>query len=159
MAKVNKKTDKKTDKKAGSEKTSQIVILVIVLLLLVAVSVVTVLIATKKVDILASAAPPIKYVGEAERACGIRVKKDQGDMVSTMSVDDHSSFFDEASGEFKLFYELDVFNGSKQAGVKKFYVNCVVSSARGVIDRIEYLEEFEYKEKVIRREKGNAFGL
>jgi hypothetical protein len=134
--------------------------LLAVLLFLVAVSAMTILIATGTVDIMAPDAPPIEYIGDAEKACDRRVKTDRGSSLSALSVDDHSSFYDESSGEFKLFYEMQLFNDSnKQSGVTTFYVNCVVSSARGVIAKMKYLEDLEVTQKAIRREHGNAFGF
>ena len=80
--------------------------------------------------------------------------------MSSLSVDDRSSLFDKGEGKFKLYYQLDLYReGSRGAGVSTFYVNCFVSAARGNIQRIEYLEQLDFKPKAVRREKGNAFGF
>ncbi len=150
----------KVKSKKKNPMASQIFALIGVLIFLVIVSVVTMLIATGTVEVSTPQGPPISYVSDAEAVCGKRVRQDQGAALSSMAVDDHSSYFDEKNNRFKLFYEVEVFNGSdKQSGVKRLFVNCVVASSNSAISRMEYLEEGEFKPKAIRREHGNAFGF
>ena len=138
----------------------QIIGLVVVLALLVAISTLATLMVAGKIEILPEAAEPIGYIGDAENICHHQVMQDHGDMLAAISIDDRSSHYDQASGKYKLFYQLDVYrDANKQSGVNVFYVNCMVSSSRGVIARMEYLEQVDFKPKAIRREKGNAFGF
>lgn len=149
----------KSKDKKSNKVLSQLIGLVVVLVVLVAASTVTTLVATGTIEVAPEKGTPISYIGDAEQVCNQRVKQDQGSTLSSMSVDDHSSHFDEASGQYKLYYQLDLYrDAGKQSGVKLFYVNCTVSS-RGIISRIEYLEHLDFKPKAIRREKGNAFGF
>lgn len=140
--------------------TFQILGLLVLLFLLISVSTVATLVLTGTVEVSSRNAQPIAYIVDAEKVCVRRIKGDHGDNVSAVSVDDRSSFFDKGAGKYKLHYQLELFrDGVKQSGVSVFFVNCAVLASNGVISRIEYLEQLDFKPKAIRREKGNAFGF
>lgn len=132
----------------------------VLLLLLISVSTVATLVLTGTVEVSTNKGSAVTYIVDAEKLCERRMKADYGNEISTLAVDDRSSFFDEPGGRYKLHYQLELFrNGAKQSGVNLFYVNCEVTASSGDIRRIEYLEQLEFKPKAVRRETGNAFGF
>lgn len=146
-------------KKKQADSTFQLMALLLILLALIALSTVGTLVAVGVIDF-SEEAQPVGSITEAEGICNSRVKGDYGDSLNAMTVDDFSSRYDQQSGTYKMFYQLDVYRGSgKKSGVDVFYVNCFVSASDGDIDRIDYLEQKDFKPKAIRRTHGNAFGF
>ncbi len=140
--------------------TKQVVGLVVILVILICISVIATLIATNKIEVTGEKSKPVEYIADAENLCGQRMNEDRGDTLNMAAVDDRSSFYDKKSGDFKLFYEVEIYrDAGKQSGVNTYYVNCFVSSSSGNISRIEYLEQKDFKPKAIRRTHGNAFGF
>jgi hypothetical protein len=148
-------------KKNNNKKiTYQILGMVALLFLLISISTVATLVLTGSVDVGLSEAEPVAYIVDAEKICVRRIKSDYSQRMSSVTVDDRSSFLDKDAGKYKLHYQLELFRDiAKKSGVNTFFVNCVVSAANGDITRIEYLEQLDFKPKAIRREKGNAFGF
>jgi hypothetical protein len=146
--------------KKNNKVTYQILGMMALLLVLISISTVTTLVLTGSVQVGSGDATPIAYIVDAEKVCVRRIKSDYSQRVSTVDVDDRSSFLDKDAGKYKLHYQLELFRDiAKKSGVNTFFVNCVVSAANGKITRIEYLEQLDFKPKAVRREKGNAFGF
>jgi hypothetical protein len=152
MPKVTVKNDNKI--------AYQIIGLIVVLMVLIAISTLATLAVTGKVELAIKTGAPISHINEAESACSNRIKQDHLGNINSIALDDRSSRYDQASGQFKLFYHVEIYrNGNKQSGVSHFYTNCFVSSDDGMVWRIEYLEELDFKAKPIKREQGNPFGF
>ena len=146
------------DKKRDST-LLQIIGLLLLLVTLVIMSTVGTLIA---LGIIKTGDQPVSVnsITDAENVCDQRVRRDYQQQLNFMTVDDRSSRYDSASGRYKMFYELGVYQGNDhQSGVQTFYVSCYVSAKQGVVSRIDYLEQTEEKIKAIRRSHGNEFGL
>ncbi len=138
----------------------QIVGLIVLLIVLISVSTVATLTLTGTVEIGSAKGKEIAEIIDAEQICERRMRGDHGSAISNVSVDNRSSRFDQSSGQFKLYYKLDLYrNGQRGSGVSLFYVNCFVRASHGDIARIEYLEQLDFKPKAVRREKGNPFGF
>ncbi len=149
---------KKSEKKSSVFK--QLLGLVVVLLILVALSTMATLVATGVVEIEEEQGQPVNHMTDAEVICDARVENDHGSNLSVATVDDRSSHYDPASGLYKMFYQVELYRDvSRQTGVKRFFVNCFVSSSRGLVSRVEYLEQQDFKAKPIRRATGNIFGF
>lgn len=149
----------KKTKKTGNV-FKQLLGLALVLTVLVALSTMATLVVTGVVEIEEEKGQPVNDIADAEGVCNARVEKDYGDSVSVSMVDDRSSHYDHSSGQYKMFYQVDLYRDvSRQTGVKTFFVNCFVSSSRGVVSRVEYLEQADFKAKPLRRETGNIFGF
>ncbi|ODS23473.1 hypothetical protein AB835_08545 [Candidatus Endobugula sertula] len=147
------------NKKSKESIALQIVGLVLLLVFLVALSTVGTLI-TLGVIKTRGDAKVIGSMAGAEHICDQKVRADYGHSLSVATVDDRSSRYDNKSGQYKMFYELTIYQGNnKHSGVKTFYVNCYVSAKRGSISHIDYLEQKDFQPKAIRRRHGNAFGL
>lgn len=146
-------------KKQKDSTTGQMVGLFLVLLLLVALSTVGTLVAVGVIDF-SEETHPVGSITDAESICNGRVKSDYGESLNAITVDEFSSRYDQQTGVYKMFYELNVYRGKgKTSGVNTFYVNCFVSANNGGIKRIDYLEQKDFKPKAIRRSHGNAFGF
>ncbi len=150
----------KVKSKSSNPIKSQLIYLFVVLIVLIAISTIATLMATGTIEVSAPPADPVENITDAESMCNQRVKNDHGAMLNAFAVDDLSSRYDAASGRFKMFYEVELYrDDSRQTGTQRFYVNCFVASAEGVIARVEYLEQKDFKGKPVRRQHGNIFGF
>ena len=142
------------------QETSQLVGVLIVLVILIAMAIFGVLVAVGVVRIIPPDAEPVGSMAAAESLCDQRIRQDYGDTLSSVSVDGHSSRYDQMTGHYKMFYKMDVFRGNnQQSGVQDFYINCFVSAERGIVERIEYLDNKKALPKTIRRRSGNEIGF
>lgn len=140
--------------------STQLIWLVLVFVVLVSISALSTLVVTGNIELVPEKGEPVGYIGDAENICDKTIREEHGNNINAFAVDDHSSRMDEGSGQYKLYYTLTLYEGSSQkSGVKDFFVNCFVSASRGVVSRVEYLEQKDFKPKVIRREHGNVFGF
>ncbi|MBX2810101.1 MAG: hypothetical protein KTR20_15890 [Cellvibrionaceae bacterium] len=129
------------------------------LLALMVTSVATSLMAVGIIDLFPKSNGKVHSMTDAQFICDKALRAEHGEALRSFVVDDHSSHFDDASGRYKMFYEIDMFKGgAKQQGVNKFYANCFVS-ANGRIRNMDLFEEKSYVPKAVRRTKGNAFGI
>jgi len=136
---VSLATNREETKKGGSS-TGQIIGLICLLVALVALSTVGTLVALDVIQI-GDKPAPVESIVDAESVCGQRVRSDYGQKLNAISVDDRSSRYESSSGQYKMFFQLDVYrDSSKLSGVQTFYVNCFVSARQGSIARIDYLE-------------------
>ena len=137
----------------------QVICLVVLLILLVVTSVTTALMATGVIKV-SEKSGSIASMTDAQLLCDQELRKDYGVAMNSFVVDDRSSHFDNNTGKFKMFYEMEVYrDASQQTGTKIFFVNCFVSGKRGTITRMDYLEQKDFVPKAGRRTHGNPFGL
>ena len=153
----NQKLQKERRKKVTSH--VQVIGLVFLLFALMTTSVVTTLMATGMIDISSVAGEPVNSMTDAQLICDKALQAEHGDQLQMFSMDDLSSHSDGNTGDYNLYYELNMFRGvGRQSGVTKFYANCFVT-ASGRVRQMDLLEEADYVPKAVRRTKGNAFGL
>lgn len=141
----------------------QIIGLVIVLILLVAISAGVTLMATGTLDVEAIATKPGKPVGDivdAEKICNQQIREKYGRQLSSIENNERSGRYDKSSGDFKLFYQLDVFRDeSRRTGTGVFYVTCYIASADGSVSQMEFLEQGDGQSEVSKRDDTNFIGL
>lgn len=145
--------------KKKSNQWQQIIILLVVLVVLVVISLMTALVSLGVID-LGSNQPPVNSLVDAEPLCEAQIRDDYSDQLNSFFVDDRSSRHDTTAGEFKLFYQIQVYlDETKTGGVQMYHVNCFVSAERGTVSEMKYYEDADFNGKPIRRTKGNAFGM
>ena len=145
--------------KTVKKSRKQIVVLILLLLLLMTTSVVTSLMAVGIIDLFPDEGKSVNSMTDAYIVCNDAIKSEHGEQVRSVMMDDFSSRFDEVSGRYKMFFEVDMFREKQnQAGINKFFVNCFVSP-NGRIRALDLFEEKPYIPKAGKRTTGNAFGL
>lgn len=142
----------------------QVVGLVFLLFSLMVTSVVTTLMATGVIDIASKESTVVSSIMDAQFICDKELKMEYGDKVQTYTVDDLSSRADDKRGGYKMYYELTMYPGDKEKGIRRntgvnmYYANCFVSST-GLVRQLDLFEEKSYVPKAGKRTKGNDFGL
>ena len=76
---------------------------------------------------------------DAVVTCDEEVRSTYGKRIQTLVVDNHSSRFEQASNQFKIFLQMTLYEG-KQGEIKSMFVNCFVGATRGSIRNIVYLD-------------------
>lgn len=75
---------------------------------------------------------------DAAVMCEAETKDAYGDKIGTLTIDNHSSRYDEKQFLFKIFMEMELRNRDKEK--KLHYVNCFVRSSNGQIRKFEVFE-------------------
>jgi len=133
--------------------------LVVLLVMLMMTSLVTGLIVSGIININPDNKQVVSNMGDAMSICEGAIQDEQGALLQAFAIDDLSSHGDDASGGYRLFYEINKYrNASRQTGVDKFFVNCFVS-AKGRVKRLDFLEDKAFVPRAARKSKGNEIGL
>ena len=74
---------------------------------------------------------------DANLACEEKTKAKFGDKIRTLATDNHSSFFDNKTGIYKIFLNVDV--RGRKGKIESHYINCFVRPSNGKINRFEVL--------------------
>jgi len=145
--------------KTSKRKTNwQVVALIALLVCLLSISVVSTLMVVGVVEY-EPQRPVLGSMMDAEKMCNDLIKEDHPQSLSSFAVDDFSSRFDEQTGQYQMFYEVDLKRDvNKPSGVQKYYLNCFVTSL-GRVTTFDMLKEQTFVPKPIRRTTGNAFGM
>ncbi|VUD59146.1 hypothetical protein TDB9533_02602 [Thalassocella blandensis] len=75
---------------------------------------------------------------DATLTCERETKTTYGEKIGTLTVDNHSSRYDERQFLYKIFMEMNLRNSNNEANL--FYVNCFVRSSNGKIRKYEVFE-------------------
>jgi hypothetical protein len=141
----------------------QIIGLIVLLLLLLGASAIVILMVTGAVDVQVLSkekGKPVSEIVDAEKICNTQVRSDYTGRLNSIAHNERSGRYDKSTGDFTLFYQLDVYHDeSKQTGTKVVYVTCNIASADGVIFQMEYLEDEEEEVEALRRDDTNIFGF
>jgi hypothetical protein len=103
---------------------------------------------------------PVSEIVDAEEICNTRVRSDYAGQLNSIAHNERSGRYDKSTGDFILFYQLDVYHDeSKQTGTKVVYATCSIASADGVIFQMGYLDDEEEEAEALRRDDTNIFGF
>ena len=145
-------------KKSKSSGLWQVVGLVVLLVCLLSVSVVSTLMAVGVVKF-EQDLQPMGSLMDAENMCNGLIREDHQENLSSFVVDDFSSRFNEETGQYMMFYEVELKRDvDNPSGVDKYFLNCFVSS-KGRLSVFDIFEERTFVPKAIKRTSGNAFGM
>lgn len=89
--------------------------------------------------------------------CESQVRQTYRSQLQNLTLDDHSSRFDQPSYQYKIFFKAQM---SSKAGTtaSDFYLNCYVSADRGNIATLDAYEQKEAQTEAIRKDQGGLFG-
>lgn len=97
---------------------------------------------------------------DAQVLCENRSRRELGRRIRNLSVDNHSSRYDDFDDRFKIFFTADLFeNESRKGFTKMFYINCYTRTDRELVTTFEVTEDAEFKPRAIRERRGGAFGF
>ena len=96
---------------------------------------------------------------DAENMCNGLIKEDHQENLSSFVVDDFSSRYNEQTGEYMMFYEVELKRDvNNPSGVDTYFLNCFVSK-KGRLSVFNLVEDKTFVPKAIKRTTGNAFGM
>lgn len=128
------------------------------LLGLLSISVVSTLIAVGVIK-LEQPTQAMNSIVDAENMCNGLIRQDYQANLSSFHVDDFSSRFNADTGQYMMFYEVELKRDmNTPSGVNKYFLNCFVS-AKGRLAAFDIFEEKTFVPKAVRRTTGNAFGM
>jgi len=97
---------------------------------------------------------------DAQLLCENRSRRELGRRIRNLSVDDHSSRYDDFDKRFKVFFTADLYESESRKGfTKMFYINCYTRNDRELVTTFEVTEDVEFKPRAIRESRGGAFGF
>lgn len=97
---------------------------------------------------------------DAQLVCEAEARKEFAKRLKSITVDSHSSRFDEKSNRYKMYFNIDMYpkRGDSNIAVNHF-LNCFVHGSRGSITHFESVEDREEGPKPIRETEGHIFGF
>ena len=97
---------------------------------------------------------------DAQLVCEAEARKEFAERLKSITVDSHSSRFDEKSNRYKMYFDVDMYpkRGNKNIAVNHF-LNCFVHGSRGSVTHFESVEDREEGPKPIRETEGRIFGF
>lgn len=142
----------------------QIIGLIFLLIILVAVSAGVTLMATGKVDveqITKKPGTPVGDIVDAEKICNQQIRGQYGRLLSAIENNERSGRYDKSSGDFRLFYRLDIFRDeTRRTGTQVVYATCYIAAANGSVSQMEFLDqESQQSSGVSKRDDTNFIGL
>jgi len=97
---------------------------------------------------------------DAQLECEKEARKDFGERLRLITVDSHSSRYDEKLNRYKMFFHLDVYpKRDKDSITVPYFLNCYVHGSRGSVTHFESLEDKEVTTQPLRKPEGNMFGF
>lgn len=81
-----------------------------------------------------------------------------GSKLIQLTLDDHSSRFDQPTNLYKIFYRAQLSDSENDSGQSDHYVNCFVNAEKGRVSYFESMEEKSLKTEAIRKDNGGIFG-
>ena len=99
---------------------------------------------------------------DAMLTCQRYIRERYKDRVRQVTLDSHSSRWEQSAGQYKLFFRA-VIAGRKKTNSQSnstadFWINCDVSGRKGSIRDFDVIEDKSQKSEVQRRDDGGLFG-
>ena len=95
---------------------------------------------------------------DAALQCESQVRKMYEGRLLVLSLDDHSSRFDESYDLFRIFLKAQIKSARSESGVSDFLINCYVNAEHGKIATLDAYEQKESQTEAIRQDDGGIFG-
>ncbi|MGH1471835.1 MAG: hypothetical protein ACRBCS_11615 [Cellvibrionaceae bacterium] len=97
---------------------------------------------------------------DAQLTCHELAKSKYGKRLKYISVDGHSSRFEDKDNRFRIFFKMDLYPRMKSAGDRadEYYINCYVHGSRGNVTHFEAIENKEVSPSPLGDE-GGLFGI
>ena len=98
---------------------------------------------------------------DAQLICEKEAHDEFAQRLKMITVDSHSSRYDEKSNRYKMFFDLDMYpkRGKEKSIATNHFLNCFVHGSRGTITHFESVEDTEEESSPIRQKGGNLFGF
>lgn len=98
---------------------------------------------------------------DAQLECEKEARREFGERLRLITVDSHSSRYDEKINRYKMFFSLDVYpkRGDNKEIAVPYFLNCYVHAGRGSVTHFESLEDKELAGQPQRKPTGNIFGF
>ena len=98
---------------------------------------------------------------DAQLECEKEARDEFGERLRLITVDSHSSRYDQKLNRYKMFFNLDVYpkRGKNRDIAVPYFVNCYVHGSRGSVTHFESLEDKEVTSQPLRKPSGNIFGF
>ncbi|GAB1255848.1 hypothetical protein NBRC116494_03500 [Aurantivibrio plasticivorans] len=97
---------------------------------------------------------------DAAMECQNFAQEKFGKRLRFITLDRHSSRYDERSNRFKMYYRLDLYGRNSSSGeTTEFFLNCFVHASRGSITHFESVENKQEQPGARRQSDGGFFGL
>lgn len=90
--------------------------------------------------------------------CESQVRNTYKDRLRVLTLDDHSSRFDQTRYLYKVFFRAQMAGAKGETGAADYFINCFVSSERGGIASFDLYQQEELQTEALRREEGGLFG-
>lgn len=75
-----------------------------------------------------------------------------------LTLDDHSSRFDQAAYSYKVFFKAQMAAPKGDVGTADYFINCYVSADGGKITAFDLYEKKESETEASRQDNGGLFG-
>ena len=96
---------------------------------------------------------------DAQMECDQYARQELGERLKTLSVDDHSTRYDEMDNRYKIFMQAELYDDDDRQGLTKtHYVSCFSRGDRATVAKFQVIEDKDYKPSAIRKTKGGIFG-
>ncbi|MGI1679235.1 MAG: hypothetical protein K6L75_10915 [Cellvibrionaceae bacterium] len=97
---------------------------------------------------------------DAQISCHELAKSKYGKRLKYISVDGHSSRFEEKDNRFRIYFNMDLYPRMKSEGDKadEFFINCYVHGSRGSVTHFEAIENKESSPGPLGEDQGGLFG-
>jgi hypothetical protein len=98
---------------------------------------------------------------DAQLECEKEARKEFGQRLRMITVDSHSSRYDQKINRYKMFFSLDVYpkRGKNKDIAVPYFLNCYVHGSRGSVTHFESMEDKEATPQPQRKPEGNIFGF
>ncbi|WP_188150804.1 hypothetical protein [Teredinibacter waterburyi] len=95
---------------------------------------------------------------DAVLTCEAETRSKFGDRIRVLTLDNHSSRYEERELVYKIFQHMDL-NGKVGAPKVEFFVNCFVRASNGRVTKYEAFEEVEVPANTSSSDNTNMFGF
>lgn len=95
---------------------------------------------------------------DAHLECESYTRQRYESRLHTLTPDNHSSRFDNATKQYKMYFRLQMQKAANTSQLEPYWVNCFVSASDGDITHFEVGEAKNAPPKPVGKEPGGAFG-
>lgn len=88
--------------------------------------------------------------------CESFTRQRYGPRLKRLTIDDHSSRWEQRSGEYKVFFTATMQAGEEATDTREYWVSCDVSGSAGRVSDYDMLEDKGAKSEVQRRQGGGG---
>ena len=97
---------------------------------------------------------------DAAIECQTFAEEKFGERLRFITLDRHSSRYDERSNRFKMYYRLDLYGRNKTSGqTTEYFLNCFVHASRGSVTHFESVENKRQDPEAHRKPGSGFFGI